>query len=228
MGLVTSPYPSAKIKRIDVSQAEAAGFITLTAAELPAFNYYGGSGRPFAPLSHDMITFAGQPVVAVASSDPNGVTDAINLVHVDYEPQPYVFDVEAALSSGAPQVYEGGNSIIGPKPIINADLGDVDGALANADVVVGPIRYDTAIYTHFELEGQRSSPGGPMDSCSPGRRRTTHSETRQVSRRTSACPWGTSCAGTPWEAPPMEPQAASSETAQVGTPSSLRPLSQRR
>jgi len=129
MGLVTCPYPSAKIKSIDVSQAEAAGFATLTGAELPAYTYYGGSGRPYLPLDPLNVIFAGQPVAAVATNDISTVTDAINLVKVDYEPQPYVMDPEAALSSGAPQVYAGGNSIIGPKPIINANLGDVDSAL---------------------------------------------------------------------------------------------------
>jgi len=153
MGLVTSPYPSARIKSIDVSQAEAAGFATLTGAELPAYNYYGGSGRPYLPLDPNNVIFAGQPVAAVAAPDVNSVTDAIGLVNVEYEPQAYVMDPEAALSSGAPRIYAGGNSIIGPNPIVNANLGNADSALAAADVVVGPIRYDTAIYTHFELEG---------------------------------------------------------------------------
>ncbi len=132
MGMVTCPYPSAKVKSIDVSKAEAAGFVTLTGAELPAYDYYGGSGRPFPPLSSNTVIFAGQAVAAVASSDPNGVTDALDLVKVTYEPQAYVFDPEEALSPNAPQLYEGGNSLIGPTPITTTQ-GEVETALAQED-----------------------------------------------------------------------------------------------
>ena len=149
MGLVTSPYPSAKVKKIDVSKAEAAGFATLTGLEMPAYNYYN-PGRPYVPLTSDTVIFAGQPVAAVASTDPNGVSDAMDLVKVEYEPQPFVFDPEEALASGAPQLWPGGNSPIGPAPMHTA-FGDISAGFAQADEVVEQ-RFDTSIQQHFELE----------------------------------------------------------------------------
>jgi CO/xanthine dehydrogenase Mo-binding subunit len=149
MGLVTSPYPSAKIKKVDVSKAQAAGFATLTGAEMPAYNYYT-NGRPFVPLAPDTVIFAGQPVAAVVSADPNGVSDAMDLVKVEYEPQPYVFDPEEALAPGAPQLWPSGNSPIGPAPMHTA-FGDVNAGFAQSDEIVEQ-RFDTSIMTHFELE----------------------------------------------------------------------------
>jgi len=150
MGLVTCPYPSAKILSIDVSKAEAAGFATLTGADLPAYNYAGNS-RPYLPLALDKVIYSGQAVAAVASTDPDTVTDGIELVNATYQAQPYVFDAEEALQPGAPQIWEGGNSIIGPAPMVNANFGDVATALSQADEVVSQ-RYDTPVYTHFETE----------------------------------------------------------------------------
>jgi len=149
LGIVTSPYPSAKIKSIDVSAAEAAGYATLTGNDLQTFNYYN-PGRPFIPLSSEKVLFSGQPVAAVAAPSYNEVTDAISLVKVDYEPQPFVSDIEDALKPGAPQLYEGGNSVIGPTPM-TTEFGDADAALSQADEVVTQ-RFDTSIMTHFELE----------------------------------------------------------------------------
>src|SRR6266576_2988636 len=48
-GVVTCPYPRAKILSIDTSAAEAAGFVTLRGDELPPYSYWGG-GRTRAPL----------------------------------------------------------------------------------------------------------------------------------------------------------------------------------
>ena len=150
MGLITCPYPSAKVTKLDMSKAEAAGYVTLTGADLPTYDYYSNTGRTFLPLSSERVNFAGQPVAAVGSIDPDGVTDAIQLVTAEYEPLPYVFDAEAALQPGAPQLFEGGNSIIGPTPI-TVQFGDVETALSQADEVVSQ-RFDTSIQTHFELE----------------------------------------------------------------------------
>jgi xanthine dehydrogenase molybdenum-binding subunit len=110
MGMVTCPYPRARITKIDVSKAVAAGYVTIEPSEIPPYSMYGIS-RPYSPLPIDGLTmYAGQPVVAVGAMDPNEVRDAINLVDVEYEPLEYVFDAEAALQPGAPQLWENGNS----------------------------------------------------------------------------------------------------------------------
>ena len=71
MGYVACPYPNALIKSIDVSEAEAAGAITLTGNDtdfLPPYTYYSTSGnRLRGPLPTTQARYAGCPVVAVAS-----------------------------------------------------------------------------------------------------------------------------------------------------------------
>ncbi|MGD0637432.1 MAG: xanthine dehydrogenase family protein molybdopterin-binding subunit [Nitrososphaerales archaeon] len=160
MGLVTCPYPRATVKSIDVSQAEAAGYVTLTGFDLPAYNY-SNPGRPYVPIASDTVLFSGQPVVAVAANSPEEVVDAEDLVVVEYEPLTPVFDPEEALAPGAPQLFEGGNSLIGPTPM-TTKFGDPDGALSQADTVIS-LRYDYPVITHFELE-----PDGCVASWSNG------------------------------------------------------------
>lgn len=149
MGLVMSPYPSARVKEIDLSEAEAAGFATLNGQELGTYSY-NNPGRPYTPLANDRVFFAGQPVAAIASSSADDIVDAIDLVNVEYEPLPYVFDPEEALAPGAPQLYEGGNSPIGSAPI-HVGFGDVNAGFDQADEIVEQ-RFDTGIQNHFELE----------------------------------------------------------------------------
>ncbi|MHB2036398.1 MAG: xanthine dehydrogenase family protein molybdopterin-binding subunit [Nitrososphaerales archaeon] len=157
-GFIPSPYPHALIKSIDVSQAEAAGYVTLVGTELPPFELFS-NGRSYVPLARDRILFAGQPVAVVATPTANEVVDAIKLVNVEYEPLPYVFDAQEALTSSAPQLWPGGNVPSGsvaeggvPVPAsIHIELGNVDSALASADVVMTDM-FETSIQQHFEIE----------------------------------------------------------------------------
>src|SRR5271157_105008 len=147
MGYVTCPYPNALIKSIDVSAAEAAGATTLTGMDtdfLPTYTYYSTSGnRVRGPLPTTQARYAGCPVVAVGAASPNLLNDAIDLVKVEYEPLPYVFDVEGALAAGAPAIWPGGNSPGGSivEGVANPSsaqvaFGNADAAIAAADAVV--------------------------------------------------------------------------------------------
>ncbi|MDG6903143.1 MAG: xanthine dehydrogenase family protein molybdopterin-binding subunit [Nitrososphaerota archaeon] len=162
MGYVTCPYPHAKIKKIDTSKAEAAGYVTLSAQDtafLPEYTYYSTAGnRLRGPLPIDEVRYTGCPVVAVGASSPDLVTDAINLVEVEYDPLPYVFDAEGALAAGAPQLWPGGNAPGGaalegvstPSTAV-VQIGDAAGAIAEADAVV-TVRLDTQFIQHQEME----------------------------------------------------------------------------
>ena len=164
MGLVTSPYSSAMIKKIDTSKAEAAGFVTLTTNDtdfLPPNTFYSTSGnRLRGPLAYPQVRFAGQPVAVVGALSPDLVNDAINLVDVEYEPLPTVFDVEEALTPNAPVLWPGGNSPNGtitkytlPPPSTNLiQIGDADTALAQADTIVTLPAMNTQFAQHLPLE----------------------------------------------------------------------------
>jgi len=164
MGYVTCPYPHAMITKLDVSRAEAAGYVTLSALDtdfLPKYDYYSTSGnRTRGPLPYPEVRYAGCPVVAVGAPSPDLVNDAIGLVDVEYKPLPYVFDVEDALAPGAPQLWPGGNSPGGAitegialPSTAEVKFGNVDAALADPDAVVVKIpTLDTQFISHFDIE----------------------------------------------------------------------------
>jgi CO/xanthine dehydrogenase Mo-binding subunit len=157
-GFVPGMYPNAIVKRIDTSAAEAAGYVTLVQNDLPPYNLFAG-GRNYTPIVSDQVIFAGQPVAAVAAPTANEVVDAINMIKVTYERQPYVFDAEQALSSSAPQLWPGGNLVSAGvsenrepiSAVTTVTLGDVDSALASADVVINDM-FETSAQQHFEIE----------------------------------------------------------------------------
>ncbi len=149
MGLIYAPYPAAKVTSIDVSKAKAAGYYTLTSDDLPPYNYYAG-GRSWTPLVSDTVLFAGQPIVAVGATTPNGVTDALNLVSVQYEAQPYVFDIEQALEPSSVQLWPGGNSLL-PAPEVSA-VGDINSGFSQADVILDSTRFDAGFHQHMNME----------------------------------------------------------------------------
>jgi len=162
MGYVTCPYPNALINSIDVSAAEAAGAITLTGYDtdfLPEYTYYSTSGnRVRGPLPTTQARYAGCPVVAVGATTPHLLNDYINMVKVEFEPLPWVFDVEGALAANAPAIWPGGNSPGGSivEGVANpssaqVSFGNADAAIAAAAQVV-TIRLDTQYIQHMDME----------------------------------------------------------------------------
>ena len=55
------------------------------------------------------IRFAGQEVAAVAAISPGIAADALELIKVDYEPLPFVVDMDAAVKDSAPRVFGSGS-----------------------------------------------------------------------------------------------------------------------
>jgi carbon-monoxide dehydrogenase large subunit len=86
------------------------------------------------PLKRGEVKHVGDPVAVVVGMDPYSVIDAAEDVVVDYEPKPVIVDTEQALADGSPLVWEqfGTNKTHEWK----ISGGDVDAALAEADVVV--------------------------------------------------------------------------------------------
>lgn len=137
MGFVLSPYPSAIVKKIDVSKVLAAGYYALTEDDLPPFDLYSPiAGTPAPPLLSHRVYYAGQPVAAVAAPSPAEVADAVRLVEVEYEPQPYVFDPIEATQPGAPVLFPPSNLVY----TFSVKFGDVEEALSQASVVLSTER----------------------------------------------------------------------------------------
>ena len=114
--LLRSPFPHARVRHIDTSRAEKLPGVKaiLTPADVPQIKYHPVYFAPSDAVSmvRDMlilastVRFAGEPVAAVAATRPEIADEALELIHVDYETLPAVFDPAEAMKPGAPQIYE--------------------------------------------------------------------------------------------------------------------------
>ena len=88
-------------------------------------------------LARDKVRYAGEPVAAVIATSEEAANLAAELVHVEYEELPAVFDPEEAMRAGAPLVHEGLDGVDG-NICWRRDLkvGDVEAAFRDADVVL--------------------------------------------------------------------------------------------
>jgi len=156
--VVRSQMPSARIASIDATEArELPGVVVvLTAADVPENRVVemasGGIAElevPMPVLASDRVRYLGEPVALVAAVTQQIADAAAELVSVDYEELPGVYDAEAALAEGAPHVHDAGNTLVSWQ--INS--GDVEAALADADAVVeGEYRSQHAEHAYLEPE----------------------------------------------------------------------------
>ena len=167
--VLRSPHPHARIRRIDVSRAEALpGVKAVITHERAPIVWGAGSvsgGRQYSDhikditkhrrhLFNNPVRFVGDPVAAVAAVDRHVAEEALRLIDVDYEPLPFVLDPEAALEPDAPKVWPEGN--LSPdidnrlEPMVTT-LGDVDAGFAEADQVFDD-RYSTAFAHDAQME----------------------------------------------------------------------------
>lgn len=119
-----SPHPSARIVSIDVREARKLPGIhaILTGADVPDIRY-GRQCRDIPILSRDRVRFAGDKVAAVAAESPEIAEAALELINVNYEPLPAVFDAEEAMRPEAPLVHpDPGDFVAGPSSAVHGEL----------------------------------------------------------------------------------------------------------
>ena len=107
--VLRSPYPHARIKRIDVTGTlKVPGVI----AAISGFDAYGVKWGVFrytqdhAMLPTDKVRYIGEDVAAVAAVDEETALEALSYIQVDYEPLPAVFDPIESMKEGAPQIHD--------------------------------------------------------------------------------------------------------------------------
>jgi xanthine dehydrogenase YagR molybdenum-binding subunit len=129
--ILRSPLARARIREIDVAAAQ----------------HHDGVRAAFA-LDDREIRFAGQEVAAVAAVSSDVASDALKLILVDYEPLPFVIEMEHAMADSAPLVFgRGSNS---RKPSITK-RGDVERGLETAANTI-EATYTTPVQEHVSLE----------------------------------------------------------------------------
>ncbi|MFC2068909.1 hypothetical protein ACFLTP_07900 [Chloroflexota bacterium] len=106
MKILRSDHPHAKIRSIDVTKAVALPGVeaVLTYKDVPQkeiiCKIYNWRGR----ILEDRVRFVGDEVAAVAAVTSDTAEKALDLIEVEYEILPAVFDIEEALKPGAPDI----------------------------------------------------------------------------------------------------------------------------
>lgn len=161
--ILRSPWPHARIVNIDAERAKALPGVKAIITGRDARDVRSGfvetprypADQPV--LANDHVRFVGQEVAAVAAIDEDTAAEALQLIKVEYEPLPAVFDVFEALEPDAPAIHPSHAGApeysrnIGGKA--EHAYGDVDAALARADLVRRD-RFETQLRTHGYLEPQ--------------------------------------------------------------------------
>ena len=137
--LLRSPLAHARIVNIDTSKAAALPGVRLviTGADLPKVTT--GNWRLFPKtqdeyaLAIDKVRYIGDEVAAVAATDPEIAEEAIELIEVEYEELPGVYDIESALKDDAPLLHDGYETNISIDRKI--EYGDLEKAFAECDYV---------------------------------------------------------------------------------------------
>lgn len=154
--ILRASLPHAQVRAIDISAA----------ANHPGVHAILVVASPDDPASA-VLRYIGAPVAAVAADSVAAAEQALRLIHVDYQPLPFVVDMDKARQPKAPPVFDNasmaaGNAsesaLIGGLPLKGnvrgpaiETRGDVSQGFAQADVTVEG-EYSTQVQTHCCME----------------------------------------------------------------------------
>ncbi len=147
--ILRSPYPHARIARLDASRAWSVPGVraVVTGQDIPG-HYIGKVLRDMPVLCWDRVRYVGDRVAAVAAETEEAAAQALNLIEVEYEELPAVFDPIEALKPQAPLLHDDVAAYDGaPRQTLAADVhngqtrlhygkGDVEQGFREADLVL--------------------------------------------------------------------------------------------
>ncbi|HET9880223.1 MAG TPA: xanthine dehydrogenase family protein molybdopterin-binding subunit [Candidatus Binatia bacterium] len=133
--VLRSPFPHARIRSIDTRKAEKVrGVRAVVTAEDTIKRPWGAFFADQYILSVGKTRYVGEEVAAVAAIDADIAEEAIDLIEVDWEPLPGVFDAEEAMQDGAPLVHDDKPNNIAMT--MDIERGNIAQAFAESDVIV--------------------------------------------------------------------------------------------
>jgi len=149
--LLGSPYPHAKVENIDFGKALSLNGVkaVVTGRDLGGKTYGTFASRRDESGLAVKARYVGDPVAAVAAVDEETALEALDLIKVDYEVLPAVFDPEEAMEEGAPLIHDGyERNIVAYRKF---DFGDVDAGFLHSDYVREDCFFSQAV-CHGALE----------------------------------------------------------------------------
>ncbi len=193
VAFVRSPFPHARLGRVDVSPAKALpGVVAAFSGEDLADEWEAGlpcawpiAKRSFPdpttedprmpdhwPLARDKARFAGEAVAVVVAESRAAAKDAVEAVEVDYEPLDPVLDLDQALAPGGPTCHDDfEDNRCYTWSLAN---GDADRIFSEAPVVV------SERYWHPRLIPNAIEPRGVVVQPNPAQREFTMWSATQV------------------------------------------------
>ena len=134
-----SPHPHAKIISIDAAKALALPGVkaVLSHENVPRVKHKGSPAPRAGGLVADQYIFdtkaryVGDGVAAVAAISEEIAEAALDLIEIEYELLPAVFDPAEAMQSGAPQIHDTAQNLVVPP--FKLERGNVARSLAEAD-----------------------------------------------------------------------------------------------
>lgn len=161
-----SPVPHARIASIDTAAALALPGVhaVLTGRDTEGARF-GRNMLDWPVLADGVVRFAGDRVAAVAAESPDLARQAVELIDVEYEELPAVYDIDDALAPGAPVLHPDvdtyrvtqGTRPAAAHPNVQGNVvaahgeTDIEAALVSADLVVES-RFRTPAHHHGALE----------------------------------------------------------------------------
>ena len=147
-----SPHAHARIQHIDTSKAEKLRGVRAVVTGKDAAGVKWGVfsyTRDHGLLPQHKVRYIGEDVAAVAAEDEETALEALELIEVEYEVLPAVFDPMEAMEEGAPRIHEHSeNNVNIHVPI---EVGDVDRAFEQAHYVRED-RFTDREYTYCQTE----------------------------------------------------------------------------
>jgi xanthine dehydrogenase YagR molybdenum-binding subunit len=129
--ILRSPYPHARVGKIDLTGAR----------RIPGV-------RAAIARDDQVVRFTGQEVAAVAAVSPHVADDALAAITVEYQPLPFVANMEEALKESAPRVFASGSNSTAAKLF---EAGNVAHGFRQAAALHESI-YTTPVQAHVSLE----------------------------------------------------------------------------
>src|SRR5271154_6420320 len=149
--ILHSPYPHARIKRIDTSRAEKLDGVVTVVVGKDAPNPYGilPVGHDEYALALDKVRYVGDNVACVAAVSESIAEKALELIDVDYEVLPAYFDPEESMKAKSDLIHD--NKPGNLEKDYHHAFGDPDQGFAEADHVA-EARFIANEVTHAAME----------------------------------------------------------------------------
>src|SRR6266851_1296979 len=167
--ILHSPYPHARITRVDTSRAEKLEGVVAVAIGKDAPNTYGilPVGHDEHALAVDKVRYVGDNIACVAAVDEATADRALELIDVQYEVLPAYFDPEESMKAETDLIHD--NKSHNLEKDYHHAFGDPDKGFAEADYVA-EARFIAGEVTHaamephstlasFEIDSQTGKPG---------------------------------------------------------------------